>query len=62
MFWVFTTSVFAAPADPLGFTNIDFEDDGDTITLMWTGTSWAVIGSVDIGTAASAGIAEVADD
>ena len=50
------------PADPLGFANIDFEDDGDTITLMWTGTSWAVIGSVDIGTAASAGIAEVADD
>ena len=50
------------PADPLGFANIDFEDDGDTITLMWTGTSWAVIGSVDISTAASAGIAEVADD
>jgi hypothetical protein len=50
------------PTDPLGFANIDFEDDGDTITLMWTGTSWAVIGSVDISTAASAGIAEVADD
>ena len=50
------------PADPLGFTYIDFEDDGDTITLMWTGTSWAVIGSVDISTAASAGIAETADD
>ena len=50
------------PADPLGFANIDFEDDGDTITLMWTGTSWAVIGSVDISTAASAGIAETADD
>ena len=29
---------------------------------MWTGTSWAVIASVDISTAASAGIAEVADD
>ena len=29
---------------------------------MWTGTSWAVIGSVDISTAASAGIAETADD
>ena len=51
-----------SPTDPLGFTNIDFEDDGDTITLMWTGTSWAVIGSVDISTAASAGIAETADD
>ena len=50
------------PADPLGFTNIDFEDDGDTITLMWTGTSWAVLAAVDIATAASAGIAEVSDD
>ena len=50
------------PADPLGLTNIDFEDDGDTITLIWTGTSWAVIASVDISTAASAGIAETADD
>ena len=31
------------PADPLGFANIDFADDGDTVTLMWTGTSWAAL-------------------
>ena len=38
------------------------EDDGDSVTLMWTGTAWAVIASVDISTAASAGIVETADD
>ena len=50
------------PASVLGYTNIDFEDDGDSVTLMWTGTAWAVIASVDISTAASAGIVETADD
>jgi hypothetical protein len=33
------------PADPLGFADIDFVDDGDTATLMWTGTSWAALSS-----------------
>ena len=33
------------PADPLGFANIDFADDGDSVMLMWTGTSWAVLSS-----------------
>ena len=50
------------PASVLGYTNIDFEDDGDSVVLMWTGTAWAVIASVDISTAASAGIVETADD
>ena len=33
------------PADPLGFANIDFADDGDSVMLIWTGTSWAVLSS-----------------
>ena len=38
------------PADPLGYTNIDFADDGDSVTLMWTGTSWAVVAAVKVAT------------
>ena len=38
------------PADPLGFVNIDFADDGDSVTLMWTGTSWAVVAAVKVAT------------
>jgi hypothetical protein len=36
------------PADPLGYVNIDFADDGDSVTLMWTGTSWAVVAAVKL--------------
>ena len=36
------------PADPLGYTDIDFVDDGDSVTLMWTGTTWAVIAAVKL--------------
>ena len=36
------------PADPLGFTNIAFADDGDTVTLMWTGSKWAIVGFADV--------------
>ena len=38
------------PADPLGFVNIDFADDGDSVTLMWTGTSWAIVAAVKVAT------------
>ena len=37
------------PATPLGFTNIAFADDGDTVTLMWTGAKWAIVGFADVG-------------
>ena len=46
------------PADPLGFVNIDFADDGDSVTLMWTGTSWAVVAAVKV--SADFGIIDVA--
>ena len=38
------------PADPLGFVNIDFADLGDSVTLMWTGTSWAIVAAVKVAT------------
>ena len=46
------------PADPLGFVNIDFADDGDSVTLMWTGTSWAVVAAVKV--SADFGIIDIA--
>ena len=48
------------PASTLGYTNIDFTDDGDSVTLMWTGTAWAVIAAVKVAT--NWGIVEISDD
>lgn len=45
------------PADPLGFANIDFADDGDSVMLMWTGSSWAVLSSFSA--AADSGIIDI---
>lgn len=45
------------PADPLGFANIDFANDGDSVMLMWTGTSWAVLSSVSV--ASDSGIIDI---
>jgi hypothetical protein len=33
----------------LGFADLNFVDDGDTATLMWTGAKWAIIGFADVG-------------
>ena len=48
------------PASTLGYTNIDFTDDGDSVTLMWTGTAWAAIAAVNVAT--NWGIVEISDD
>lgn len=48
------------PADPLGFVDADFVTAGDTLTLMWTGTSWVVLASH--AAAADTGVAEIATD
>ena len=37
------------PASRLGYANIRFVDDGDSATLMWTGSAWAIIGTADVG-------------
>ena len=33
------------PADPVGFVDMDFEDVGDTATLMWNGYHWFALAS-----------------
>ena len=38
------------PADPLGYTQLHFLDDGDTAMCMWTGTSWAVLATNKVAT------------
>lgn len=39
------------PADMMGTgANITMDDQGDTVSLMWMGTSWAIIGSGNGGT------------
>ena len=52
------TSV-CTPADPLGYADINFVDDGDAVILMWTGSSWAVIGQHDAG--ADSGLVDIAN-
>ena len=47
------------PADPLGYVDLNFVDDGDTAMLMWTGTSWAVIGFADVGADVPADLIDV---
>jgi hypothetical protein len=37
------------PATPMGFVDLNFLDDGDTATLIWTGAKWAIIGFADVG-------------
>ena len=37
------------PASPMGFADLNFVDDGDTATLIWSGAKWAVIGFADVG-------------
>ena len=50
------TSEFT-PADPVGFIDGDFAAVGDTVTLMWTGTSWVCLASHAAG--ADTGVIEV---
>ena len=38
------------PADPMGYADVNFVDDGDAAILMWSGTSWAVLASNKVAT------------
>jgi len=49
------------PADPLGYADLNFVDDGDTAMLMWTGTSWAIIGIADVGADIPADLIDIAN-
>ena len=49
------------PADPLGYADLNFVDDGDTAMLMWTGTKWAIIGFADVGADIPADLIDIAN-
>ena len=38
-------SSVCTPADPMGYADINFVDDGDSAILLWSGTSWAGLAS-----------------
>ena len=50
-----------AVTDALGFADLDFVDDGDTAMLMWSGTSWAIIGFADVGADIPADLIDIAN-
>ena len=53
------TSVLT-PADTLGYADINFADDGDSATLMWTGTTgWAVLATTKMAT--DSGLIDIAN-
>ena len=49
------------PQNPLGFADLNFVDDGDTATMMWTGTNWAIIGFADVGADIVADLIDIAN-
>ena len=49
------------PADPLGYADLNFVDDGDTAMLMWSGTKWAIIGFADVGADIPADLIDIAN-
>ena len=48
------------PQSRLGYLALEFIDDGDTVTLMWTGAAWAIIGFADVGANIPADIIDIA--
>ena len=49
------------PADPLGYADLNFVDDGDTATLLWTGAKWAIVGFADVGADIVADLIDIAN-
>ena len=49
-----------AVTDALGFADLDFQDDGDTAMLMWTGTTgWALLSQITV--ASDIGLVDIAN-
>jgi hypothetical protein len=48
------------PADPMGYVDLNFVDDGDTAMLMWSGAKWAIIGFADVGADIPADLIDIA--
>ena len=54
-------STVCTPADPMGFADLNFVDDGDTAMLIWAGTKWAIIGFADVGADIPADLIDIAN-
>jgi len=52
-------SSVCTPADPMGYADLNFVVVGDTTTLLWSGTSWAVLATHSAAT--DSGIVDVAN-
>ena len=48
------------PQSRLGYADLNFQDDGDTAMLMWTGAAWAIIGFADVAADIPADLIDVA--
>ena len=48
-----------AVTDAVGFADLDFDDDGDTAMLMWTGSHWALLSQITV--AADLGLIDLAN-
>ena len=52
-------STVCTPADPMGYADLNFAVVGDTATLIWAGSSWAVLATHNA--ASDSGIVDIAN-
>ena len=52
-------STVCTPADPMGYADLNFVVVGDTATLIWAGSAWAVLASHKA--ASDSGIVDIAN-
>ena len=52
-------SSVCTPADPMGYADLNFAAVGDTATLIWAGSSWAVLATHNAGS--DSGIVDIAN-
>tara|TARA_S200002703_G_scaffold159442_1_gene172917 strand:+ start:452 stop:925 length:474 start_codon:yes stop_codon:yes gene_type:complete len=52
-------STVCTPADPMGYADLNFTVVGDTATLIWAGSAWAVLASHNA--ASDSGIVDIAN-
>ena len=52
-------STVCTPADPMGYADLNFVVVGDTATLIWAGSSWAVLATHNA--ASDSGIVDIAN-
>tara|TARA_B100000965_G_scaffold261641_1_gene220702 strand:- start:134 stop:607 length:474 start_codon:yes stop_codon:yes gene_type:complete len=52
-------SSVCTPADPMGYADLNFAAVGDTATLLWSGSKWAVLATHSAGS--DSGIVDIAN-